>query len=130
MLGVEAFDLVQLDIGVLGLAHGSAGDPPFSARQACGQVRASPWAILLLRPAPLSRNFAMGRLPEPDGFRVAAEHNGVVPAPYHHGDGAWCLSDGYQVTWQYPLPPRRRELRCVPDGGNLASGQGLACILR
>ncbi|HEX6452173.1 MAG TPA: hypothetical protein VF060_22270 [Trebonia sp.] len=43
MLGVEAFDFVQLDV--------------------------------------LSDNFAMCRFPEADRSRVAAEHNGVVPAP-------------------------------------------------
>jgi len=63
VLGVEAFDFVQLDIGVLGLVHCSAGDPPFGSGQARGQVRASPWTILLLRPTPLSGNFAMGWLP-------------------------------------------------------------------
>src|SRR5215471_11114180 len=40
VLGVEAFDFVQLDIGVLGLVHCSAGDPPFGSGQARGQVRA------------------------------------------------------------------------------------------
>jgi hypothetical protein len=85
MLGVEARDLVQLHLGILGSVHGSAGDPPFSAGQACGQVCASPGFILLLRSASLSGNFAMDRLPEPDRARVAAKHNGVVPAPYHHG---------------------------------------------
>ena len=87
VLGVKAFDFVQLDVGVLGLVHGFAGDPPFSAGQACGQVRASAWTILLLRSSPLSGDFAMGRLPELDRSRVAAKHNGVVPAPYHHGGG-------------------------------------------
>jgi hypothetical protein len=129
VLGVNAFNFVQLGVGVLGLVHNFADDPPFSAGQACGQVRASPWTVLLLRPAPLSGNFAMGRLPELDRSRVAAKHNGVVPAPYHYRGGAWCLSDGYQMTGQYPLPPRRRELRCVPDVDNLASGQDLARIL-
>ena len=128
VLGVKAFDFVQLDVGVLGLVHGFAGDPPFSAGQACGQVRASARTIVLLRSAPLSGDFAMGRLPELDRSRVAAKHNGVVPAPYHHG-GGWCLSDGYQVTGQDPLPPRRRELRCVPDGDDRASGQDLARVL-
>jgi hypothetical protein len=87
MLGVEALDLVQLDLGVLGSVHGSAGDPPFSAGQACGQVCASPGSILLLRSASLSGNFAMGRLPEPDRARIAADYDGVVPAPYHYGCG-------------------------------------------
>jgi hypothetical protein len=34
VLGVEAFDFVQLDIGILGPLHGSAGDPPLGAGQA------------------------------------------------------------------------------------------------
>jgi hypothetical protein len=129
MLGIEALDFVQLDLGVLGPAHGWADHPPLSAGQACGQICASPGIIVLLRPTPLGGNLAMGRVPEPDRARVAAKHNGVVPAPYHHGAGTRCLSDGYQMTRQYPLPPRRRELRRVPDGDNLAAGQDLARIL-
>ncbi len=85
--------------------------------------------MALLRSAPLRGNLAMGWLPEPDGIRVAAEHDGVVPAPHHHGGGARSLGDGYQVARQYPLSPRRRELRCVPDGDNPAAGQDLAGVL-
>jgi hypothetical protein len=96
--GVEALHFVQLDISVLGPVHGFAGDPPLRAGQACGQVRASPGIILLLRSAPPRGNFAMGRLPEPDRARVAAKHNGVVPAPDHHGGDARRHGDGYQVT--------------------------------
>jgi hypothetical protein len=127
--GVKALDFVQLDLGVLGPVHGAAGNPPFSAGQACGQVRASPRAVVLLRPAPPGGNFAVGRLPELDGARVAAEHDGVVPAPYHHAGQARCLSDGYQMAWQHALSPGRRELRCVPDGEGLALGLDLAGIL-
>ncbi len=129
MLGVEAFDFVQLDIGILGPLHGSAGGPPLSAGKACGQVCASPGIIVLLGPAPLGGNFAMGRLPEPDRARVAAQHNGVVPAPDHHGGDARRPGHGYQMTRQHPLPPRRRKLRCVPDGYHLPRGQNLAGIL-
>ena len=129
MGGVEPLDLVELDLGVLGLTRGPADDPPISAGQARGQIGASPCVVVLLRPASLSGDFAVGRLPEPDRIRVTAEHNGVVPAPYHHGGGTRCLSDGYQVTWQYPLPPRCRELRCVADGDDLTPGQDLARIL-
>jgi hypothetical protein len=99
VLGVEALDFVQLDLGVLCLVHGSAGNPPLSAGQTGGQVCASPGIISPLRPTPLGGNFAMGWLPEPDRPRLAAEHNGVVPTPHHHRGGARCLSDGYQMTW-------------------------------
>ena len=85
--------------------------------------------MALLRSAPLGGNLSMGRFPELDEIRVAAEHDGVVPAPHHHGGGARSLGDGYQMTRQYPLSPRRRELRCVPDGDSLAVGQDLAGIL-
>jgi hypothetical protein len=95
VLGIEALDFVQLDIGVLGPVRCSAGNPPLTAGQACRQVRASPWIILLLRPTPLGSNLAMGGLPEPNRARVAAKHNSVVPAPYHHGGGARYPSDGY-----------------------------------
>jgi hypothetical protein len=87
VLGVKALDFVQLDLGVLGPVRGSAGNPPLSAGQSGGQVCASPGIIVLLRPAPLGGNLAMGWLPEPDRARVAAKHNSVVPAPYHHGGG-------------------------------------------
>jgi hypothetical protein len=129
VLGVEALDFVQLDLGVLGPVRGCAGDPPLSAGQACGQVCASAGIILLLRAAPLGGNLAMGRLPEPDRARIAANHNSVVPAPDHHGGDTRYLSEGYQMTRQYPLPARRRELRRVPDGDNLAADQDLAGIL-
>jgi uncharacterized protein with GYD domain len=125
---VEALDFVQLDLGVLGPVHGPAGHPPLGTGQACGQVGASPGIISLLWPATLGDDFAVGRLPEPDRRRLAAKHNGVIPAP-HHNRAARYLSDGYQMTRRDPLPPRRRELRCVPDGGNLALGQDLAGIL-
>ena len=95
MLGVEVSYFIQLDISSFGLIHGSAGNPPLSAGQACGQVCASPGLKLLLRSASLGGNFAMGRLPEPDRARVAAKHNGVVPAPDHHGGDARYLSDRY-----------------------------------
>lgn len=126
---VEALDFVQLDLGVLGLVYGSAGNPPLSTGQTCGQVCASPGIITLLGPPPLGGNFAMSRLPEPDRARPAAQHNGVVPAPDHHGGDARLPGDGHQMTRQHPLTPRRRKLRCVPDGYHLAPGQNLAGIL-
>jgi hypothetical protein len=129
VLGIEALYFAQLDIGILGPVHRLTGHPPLRAGQARGQVRASPGIIVLPRAAPLGGNFAMGRLPEPDGARVAAQHNGVVPAPDHHGGDARCPGDRDQMTRQNPLPPRRRELRCVPDGYNLAAGHHLAGIL-
>ena len=129
LLRVEALDFVQLDLGVLGLVHGSAGNPPPSTGQTCGQVCASPGTISLLWPATLGDDFAMSGLPEPDRPRLAAKHNGVIPAPHHSIKAARYLSDGYQMTRRDPLPPRRRELRCVPDGDNLAPGQDLAGIL-
>ena len=71
----------------------------------------------------------MSGLPEPDRPRLAAKHNGVIPAPHHSIKAARYLSDGYQMTRRDPLPPRRRELRYVPDGDNLAPDQDLAGIL-
>ena len=38
MLVVKTLDFVQLDLGVLGPVHGLAGNPPFSAGQACGKA--------------------------------------------------------------------------------------------
>jgi hypothetical protein len=71
----------------------------------------------------------MSGLPEPDRPRLAAKHNSVIPAPHHSINAARYLSDGYQMTRRDPLPPWRREPRCVPDGDNLAPGQDLAGIL-
>jgi len=126
---VEALDFVQLDLGVLGLVYGSAGNPPLSTGQTCGQVCASPGIISLLRSAGLGDDFAVSGLPEPDRLPLAAKHNGVVPAPHHSIRAARYLSDGHQMTRRDPLPPRRRELRCVPDRDNLAPRQDLAGIL-
>jgi hypothetical protein len=96
---VETLDFVQLDVGVLGPVHGSAGNPPLSARQTSGQVGASSGGISLLRSAGLGDDFAVTRLPQPDTPRLVAEHNGVIPAPHHGARAARSLSDGYQMTW-------------------------------
>src|SRR5438046_885681 len=83
LLRVKAPDFVQLDLGVLGLVHGSAGNPPLSTGQTCGQVCATPGIIALPRSATLRDDFAVSGLPEPDRPRLAAKHNGVIPAPDH-----------------------------------------------
>jgi hypothetical protein len=79
MLGVKAPDFVQFDLSVLCLVYGFAGNPPLRAGQTSRQDCASPGIVSLLRSAPPGGNFAMGRLPEPDSPRLAADHNGVVP---------------------------------------------------
>ena len=98
MLGIEALDFAQLDVGVLGPVHGSAGHPPLSARQACGQVCASPGSMSLLRLTTLGHDFAVSRLPEPDSPRLVAKHDGVVPAPHRSLRAAGHLGEGYQMT--------------------------------
>src|SRR5215469_5221232 len=129
MLGVEALDFIQLDVGVLGPVHGSAGNPPLGPGQTRGQVCASPRSISLLRPARLSGDFAVGRLPEPDSPRLAAKHYGVIPAPHHSLRAAGRLGEGDQMTRRDPFPPRARELRGIPAGDNLTRGRDLAVIL-
>lgn len=129
MPGVEALDFVQFDVGFLGPAHGPAGNPPLCTGQTRGQVRAGPGIVFLPRPAALGGDLAVGRLPEPDGRRLAAQHNGVIPTPHHGGQAAWELGDGHQMTRRYPLTPGRRELCRVPDGDDTAPGQDLAGIL-
>jgi len=92
---VETLDFLQLDVGVLGSVHGSAGNPPLGTGQACGQVCASPGLMSLPRSTRLGDNFAVSRLPEPDSPSLVAKHNGVVPAPHHSVRAAGYLSDGY-----------------------------------
>ena len=122
MVRVKTLDFVQLDVGVLGLVHGSAGHPPLGTGQACRQVCASPGLMPLLRSTRPGDNFAVSRLPEPDSASLVAKHNGVVPAPHHSVRAAGYLSDGNQMTRRDPLPPRGRELRGVSDGDNLTFG--------
>lgn len=129
MLGAEPLDLDQLDIGVLGPVDGLAGHPPLGTGQTGGQVGACPGIMPLPRPARLSKDFAVGRLPQPDRPRLMAQHYGVIPAPHHRIGAARHLGESYQVTGRDPLRPGRRELGCVPDGDNLALGQDLADIL-
>src|SRR5580658_4588120 len=129
MLSVKTPDFVQLNLSILCPVHGFAGNPPLRAGQTSRQVRASPGTVSLLRPTPPGGNFAMGRLPEPDRPRLAADHNRVVPTPHHHSRGTRCFSNGHQMTRRDPLPPQHRELRCVPDGNNPAPGENLAGIL-
>ena len=129
MLGVEALDLAQLDVGVLGPVYGLAGHPPLGAGQTRGQVCTSPWIMSLLRPAMPGDDFAVSGLPQPDRLSLVAQHDGVIPAPQHYIGTARRLSDGDQVTWRNPLCPRRREMRHVPHGNNLTVGQYLADIL-
>jgi hypothetical protein len=93
LLRVEAPDFVQLDFGVFGPAHDSAGNPPLSTGQTCGQICTSPGIIALVRPAAPGDDFAMSGLPEPGRPRLAAKHNGVMPAP-HGIRAARYLSDG------------------------------------
>jgi len=75
------------------------------------------------------RRLRYERAPRAGQTRLAAKHNGVIPAPHHSIKAARYLSDGYQMTRRDPLPPRRRELRYLPDGDNLAPDQDLAGIL-
>ncbi len=129
MPGVELLDLNELDVGVLGPVRGFTGNPPLRTGQTCGQVCASPAIMSLLRSTALGNDFAVSRFPKPDGPRLIAKHNGVIPTPDHYIGAARHLSDGYQVTGRDPLRPRPRELRCVADRDNLTLGQDLADIL-
>jgi hypothetical protein len=120
MLGVEPLHFTQFDVGVFGPVHGSTGNPPLRTGQACGQVCASPGIMSLLRSTTLGNDFAVSRLPKAGSPRLIAKHNGVIPTPHHCIGAARHLNDGYQVTGRYPLGPGLRELRCVPDGDNVA----------
>jgi hypothetical protein len=97
MVGVEALDFVQFDIGVFGAVDGAARDPPVSAGQACGQVCPGPGRVWLPRPPTLGGDLTVTRLPEPGRSLVAAEHNGVVPAPHDSGRISRQLSDGHEM---------------------------------
>jgi hypothetical protein len=128
MLGEEPLHFDQFDVGVLSSVHGSTGNPPLRTRQACRQVCASPGIMSLLRSATLRNDFAVSRLPKADRPRLIAKHNGVIPTPHHCVGGARHLSDGHQVTGRDPLRPGPRELRCKPDGHDLAPRHDLADI--
>jgi hypothetical protein len=129
MLGVEPLHLDELDVGVLGPVRGFTGNPPLRTGQTCGQVCASPGIMSLLRSTALGNDFAVSRFPKPDGSRLIAKHNGVIPTPYHCIGAARHLSDGYQMTGRDPFRPGPRELRCVTDRDNLTLGQDSAYIL-
>jgi len=129
MLCVEPLDFVQLDVGVLGPVHGFTGYPPLRAGQTCRQVGASSRIMSLLHCTASGDDFAVSRLPEPHRLGLVAQYNGVVPTPQHYIDTARHLSDSYQMTRRNPLRPRGREVRGVPDGGNLTSAQDLAEFL-
>lgn len=63
MLSAETLDLIQLDVGVLCLRHGRAGDPPAGAGQPGGQIGAGSGLPVLPGTAGMRSNFAMRRLP-------------------------------------------------------------------
>jgi hypothetical protein len=126
MLGAEAFQFGQFNVGILGPVHGAAGHPPLRAWQTCGQVGASPGIRPLLRLALLGHYLAVTGLPQADRPSLMADYDGVIPTPHHHTGAARHLSDGYQVTRRDPLRARPRELRCVPDGDKTAPGQHMA----
>ena len=98
MLGAEARDLLELDLGVLGTVDGGASDPPIGAWQAGGQVCTGPSPTTLLRRPGLSNHFAVRRLPQPDQITLFTEHNGVVPTEDHRLGAVWRGRDGYQMA--------------------------------
>ncbi|MGH7691172.1 MAG: hypothetical protein ACREOA_00475 [Candidatus Dormibacteria bacterium] len=126
MLCVEALDLAQLDVGVLGVDHDSTSDPPLSAGQARGQVCARPKIMSLVRLATVGDDFAVSWLPKSGGLRLVAEYNCVIPTPNHCSGAPRHVRDGYEVAGRDPLHTRRRELRRVSDGDNLPRGQDVA----
>ena len=95
MLGVEALDLAQFDVGVLSAVYDSSGHPPLSAGQAGGQVRPGPGIMPLAGTARLGDDFTVSWLPQPDALVLAANHHGVIPAPHHRIKAVWRLSDGH-----------------------------------
>ena len=129
MLGIEALDLAQLDVGVLSSVYGSSGHPPLSTGQAGGQVRPGPGSMPLAGPARLGDDLAVSWLPQPDVPLLAAKYHGVIPAPHHHIRPPWRLSYGHQMTRRDPFLPRGGELRGVPGQDNLPTGQDPAGVL-
>ena len=68
-------------------------------------MRESRRYISLQRPTTLGDDFAMSGLPEPHRLRLAAKHNGVIPAPHHSIRAARHLSAGPRS------PGKTRSLR-------------------
>jgi hypothetical protein len=82
MLGEESLHLDQLDVGVLGPAHGPTSNPPVRTGQACRQVCARPGIMSLLRPTTPRNDFAVSRLPKADRPRLSAKqrrHTSATP---------------------------------------------------
>lgn len=62
-LDAETLDLIQLDVGVLRLRDGGAGDPPVGTGQSGGQISSRSWLSMLLGTAGMRNDFAMSGLP-------------------------------------------------------------------
>jgi len=122
-------DLIQLDVSVLSLRYGGAGEPPVGAGQSGRQIGSGSGLSMLLGAAGTGNYFAVGGLPEPDKARLFAEHDGVVPPPDHRLSAVRRGRDGYQVTGRHPLRPRRRERLGVSNRGKLAGPENLTGIL-
>ena len=98
VFGAETPDLIQLDVGVLRLRYGRAGDPPVGAGQPGGQIGARSRLSKLPRATGMRNNFAMRRLPWPHKARLFAEHDGVIPPPDRRLSAVRRGRDSYEVT--------------------------------
>ena len=98
MLSAETPDLIKLDVGILGLRHRGAGDPPVRTGKPGGQIGSRPRLSMLLGAAGVRDNFAVCRLPQPDKASLFAEDDSVVPPPDHRLGAVGRGRDSYKVT--------------------------------
>ena len=98
MLGAEPLDLIQFDIGVLGLRHGGAREPPVGPGQAGGHVGACARPPMLPGAAGTGEDFAVRGFPHPGQISLLPEDDGVVPAPDHRLGAVRGRRNGHQVA--------------------------------
>jgi len=69
VLGAKPLDLIELDVGLLSVRYGGAGNPPVGAGQPGRQIGSGSGRSMLLGAAGMRSNLTVCRLPEPDTAR-------------------------------------------------------------
>jgi len=80
VLGAEAFDLIELDVGLLGCGSGVASDPPVGSGEPGREIGPGPGLPALPGAARCGEDYAVAGFPPPDLIICCFEYDGVVPA--------------------------------------------------